>query len=173
MSLRSRPGPSGPNTVSVFNGATCNATDTHRMRPGAAFGDGRIRRLALAVDTVTDTIYVANSDQQDSPLGGNTVSVIDGTTCNAANTTGCANAPQTITLGPAYTSPDGVAIDQVTDTIYIADLQNGEGSGTVSVINGATCNAATSAGCGQTPQSVTVGFGPSAIAFDPATALSS
>lgn len=76
--------------------------------------------------------------------------------------------PQTITLGPAYTSPDGVAIDQVTDTIYIADLQNGEGLATVSVINGATCNAATGAGCGQTPQNVTVGFGPAGIAFDSA-----
>ena len=54
----------------------------------------------------------------------------------------------------------------MTDTIYVADLENGEGSGTVSVINGATCNAATSAGCGQTPQNVTVGFGPAGIAFD-------
>jgi DNA-binding beta-propeller fold protein YncE len=47
-------------------------------------------------------------------------------------------------------------------------MQNGEGSGTVSVINGAACNAATTAGCGQRPPAVTVGFGPSAIAFDPA-----
>ncbi len=36
----------------------------------------------------------------------------------------------------------------------------------VSVINGATCDAATSAGCGQTPHNVTVGFGPAGIAFD-------
>jgi DNA-binding beta-propeller fold protein YncE len=60
-----------------------------------------------------------------------------------------------------------VAIDPATDTIYVADLQNGEGPGTVSVINGAACNAATSAGCGLTPPTVTVGFGPAGIAFDP------
>ena len=36
------------------------------------------------------------------------------------------------------------------------------------MINGATCNAATTAGCGQTPPTVTVGFGPAGIAFNPA-----
>ena len=123
---------------------------------------------ALAVNTVTDTIYVANSADSTDPFGGNTVSVIDGVTCNATDTTGCANAPQTITLGPASTTPAAVTIDQATDTIYVADLQDGEGSGTVSVINGATCNAATSAGCGQTPPTVTVGFGPAGITFNPA-----
>ena len=160
--------PYGPSTVSVSDGATCNATDTtgcgqapHTVTVG--FGAS-----ALVVNTRTDTIYVANSDQQGNPLGGNTVSVIDGTTCNAANTTGCGRPPRTITLGPVYTTPGGVAVDQATDTIYVADLQNGEGSGTVSVINGATCNAITTTGCGHTPPTVTVGFGPSAIAFDPA-----
>lgn len=59
-------------------------------------------------------------------------------------------------------------MDQVTDTIYVADLQNGEGSGTVSVINGAICNATITTGCGQTPPTVRVGFGPAAIAFNPA-----
>jgi DNA-binding beta-propeller fold protein YncE len=111
---------------------------------------------------------VANSDQPGNPLGGNTVSVIDGTTCNATNSTGCGRPPRTITLGPPDTTPGGVVVDQATDTIYVADLQNGEGSGTVSVINGATCNAITTTGCGHTPPTVTVGFGPTGIAFDPA-----
>jgi DNA-binding beta-propeller fold protein YncE len=69
-------------------------------------------------------------------------------------------------VGPAFTTPAGIAIDQATDTIYVADLQNGEAPGTVSVINGATCNAATSTGCGQHPRSVPAGLGPAAIAFD-------
>jgi DNA-binding beta-propeller fold protein YncE len=161
---------SGPSTVSVFNGATCNATDgsgcgqaPHSVTVG--FGAS-----ALGVNVRTDTIYVANfNDQNNTPFAGNTVSVINGTTCNATTTTGCGNASQTITLGPPYTSPDGVAIDQATDTIYVADLQNGEGSGTVSVINGAACNAATTTGCGRTPPTVRVGFGPSAISLDPAS----
>jgi DNA-binding beta-propeller fold protein YncE len=160
--------PSEPSTISVLDGATCNATNTtgcgqppHTVTVG--FGAS-----ALAVNTRTDTIYVANSDQPDNPLAGNTVSVIDGTTCNAANATGCARPPYTITVGPPDTTPGGVTIDQATDTIYVADLQNGEGPGTVSMINGAACNATSSAGCGQTPPTVTVGFGPLAIAFDPA-----
>jgi DNA-binding beta-propeller fold protein YncE len=161
---------SGPSTVSVFNGATCNAT--------AGSGCGQTPQsvtvgfdaLALAVNPSTDTIYVANFDDQNNDFfAGNTVSVIDGTACNATISTGCSNEPQTITLGPAYTGPIGVAIDGATDTIYVADLQYGEAAGTVSVINGAACNAAISTGCGQTPPTVTVGFGPSAVAFDPAS----
>ena len=153
---------SGPNTVSVFNGATCDAAQSSGCTQVPHSVTVGLGAAALAIDTLTDTVYAANF----ANFAGNTVSVIDGATCNAADTTGCTNAPQTITLGPTFTSPDGVAIDQATDTIYIANLENGEGSGTVSVINGATCNAAINAGCGQTPQSVTVGFGPVAIAFD-------
>jgi DNA-binding beta-propeller fold protein YncE len=161
---------SGPSIVSVFNGATCNATDSSgcgQAPHSATVGFGAV---ALGVNARTDTIYVANfNDQNNTSYAGNTISVMDGATCNATNATGCGRLPQTITLGPPYTSPAGVAIDQTTDTIYIADVQNGEGSGTMSVINGATCNAATTTGCGQTPRSVRVGFGPSAIAFDPAS----
>jgi YVTN family beta-propeller protein len=161
---------SGPSTVSVFNGATCNATDGSGCGQAPHSVTVGFSATALAVNAATDTIYVANfADQNNTPFAGNTVSVIDGTTCNATTTTGCGNAPQTITLGPAFTTPAAVAIDQTTDTIYVADLQNGEESGTVSVINGAACNAATSAGCGLTPPTVTVGFGPAGIAFDPAS----
>ena len=162
-------GPNGlgrPGTVSVFNGATCNATHSTGCGQAPHTAPVGFGPAALAVNAATDTIYVTNSAQKNTPLAGNTVSVIDGTTCNAANTTGCATPPQTITVGPVFTTPVGVAIDQATDTIYVADLQNGETSGTVSVINGATCNAATSTGCGQHPRSVPAGFGPAAIAFD-------
>jgi DNA-binding beta-propeller fold protein YncE len=161
-------GDSSPSTVSVFNGATCNATDSSGCAQTPHSATVGFNATALAVNAATDTIYVTNFDQKNTPFGGNTVSVIDGTTCNAAATTGCHKPPHTITVGPAFTTPDGVAIDQATDTIYVANLQNGEGSGTVSVINGATCNAATATGCGHTPPAVTVGFGPTAVAFDPA-----
>jgi DNA-binding beta-propeller fold protein YncE len=77
-------------------------------------------------------------------------------------------APATVTLGPAFTTPAAVTIDQATDTIYVADLENGEGPGAVSVINGATCDGTDHSGCGRTPPAVTVGFGPFGIAFDPA-----
>ena len=161
-------GDSSPSTVSVFNGATCNATDSSGCGQAPHSATVGFNATALAVNAATDTIYVTNFDQKNTPFGGNTVSVINGTTCNATDTRGCGQAPQTITLGPAFTTPAAVAIDQATNTIYVANLQNGEGAGTVSVINGATCNATTTAGCGQTPQSVRVGFGPVDIIFDPA-----
>jgi len=163
-------GPQGlgkPGTVSVFNGATCNASTATGCGQAPHTIPVRFGPAALAVDTASDTLYVANSAQKDTPLAGNTVSVIDGATCNATKTTGCGNPPATITVGPAFTTPISVAVDQAADTIYVADLQNGEGSGTVSVINGATCNATTTTGCGHTPPAVTVGFGPAGIAFDP------
>jgi DNA-binding beta-propeller fold protein YncE len=160
---------SGPSTVSVFNGATCNAATGSGCGQAPQSATAGFGATALAVNPVTDTIYVANfNDQNNNPFAGNTVSVIGGATCSATTSTGCGNAPQTITLGPPYTTPAGVAIDPATDTIYVADLQNGEGPGTVSVINGAACNAATGTGCGQTPPTVTAGFGPASIAFDPA-----
>jgi DNA-binding beta-propeller fold protein YncE len=158
----------GPGTVLVFNGAPCNATNTAGCGQLPASVTAGLGAGALAVNSMTDTIYVANYADSSDPDGGNTVSVINGAICNAADTTGCAQSPQTITLGPPDTSPDGIAIDQATDTVYVADLQDGEKSGTVSVINGATCNGTTGTGCGHTPPTVTAGFGPADIAFDPA-----
>jgi DNA-binding beta-propeller fold protein YncE len=161
-------GPGKPSTVSVFNGATCNATISSGCGQAPHTVTAGFDALALAVNAATDTIYVANFAHKHQPFAGNTVSVIDGATCNATSTSGCGNPPATITVGPAFTTPISVAVDQAADTIYVADLQNGEGSGTVSVINGATCNATTTTGCGHTPPTVTVGFGPAGIAFDPA-----
>jgi hypothetical protein len=125
----------------VSGSATATADTTATAGPFGSFGSALVGSVQV-------------------PPGPNGVAVD-----RATNT---ANAPQTITLGPVFTSPSGVAIDQATDTIYVADLENGEGPGAASVINGAACNAATSAGCGQTPPTVTVGFGPSGIAFNPA-----
>ena len=67
--------------------------------------------VEVAVNQVTHTIYVGNS-------GENTVSVIDGTACNAIHTSGCGQTAATVTVG---NNPLGVAIDQATDTIYVAN----------------------------------------------------
>ena len=134
---------------------TCNATVTSgcgNIPPAVAVGSGPD---GLAVDQATDTVYVAN-------VGDNTVSVINGATCNATMTTGCGQNPPTIKVG---VGPDGVAADQATDTIYVA---NG-GDNTVSVINGATCNATVTSGCGQDPASVPMGGWPSNVTVNPAT----
>jgi len=147
------------NTVSVINGATCNATISSgcsQTPPTIGVGAGP---FALAIDERTDTIYVANSGTT-SP--GDTVSVINGATCNGTNTTGCRQTPPTIEVG---NGPDGIAVDQATDTIYVA---NGADN-TVSVIDGATCNATDPSGCDQSPPTVNVGNAPYPIAVDKRT----
>ena len=80
--------------------------------------------------------------------------------------TGCGQTPATITAG---FNPWGIAVDQATDTIYTANIADGEHPGTVSVINGATCNGTDHTGCGQTPATVAAGFGAVGVAIDPAT----
>jgi YVTN family beta-propeller protein len=142
-------------TVSVIDGATCNATATSgcdRAPATVTVGNGP---NALAVNQSTDTIYVAN-------INDDTVSVINGATCNATITTGCGQNPPAIKVG---SGPDGAAVDQATDTIYVT---NG-GDNTVSVINGATCNATVTSGCGQAPPAIAVGNGPFGMAVDQAT----
>jgi YVTN family beta-propeller protein len=87
--------------------------------------------------------------------------VINAATCNAANTAGCGQTPASLAVGPG---PAGIVVDPATDTIYVA---NGGGD-TVSVIDGATCNATITSGCGQTPATVTVGQSPFGMALDAA-----
>ena len=60
-------------------------------------------------------------------------------------------------------APFGVAVDQATDTVYVPNNNDG----TVSVINGARCNARVTSGCGRTPPTVTTGANPQFVAADP------
>jgi YVTN family beta-propeller protein len=152
----------GDNTVSVLDGAICNATVTRgcgETPPTVSVGS---LPGVPAVDLASDTVYVPNSD--------GTVSVIDGATCNATLTTGCDQVPESIAIGPNAFS---AAVDQLTDTVYVT-VAPGAGTpattrGSVAVINGATCNANITRGCGQTPASVTVGAIPIGVAIDPLT----
>jgi hypothetical protein len=109
---------------------------------------------------------------QGVPFVGKTVYVIDGATCDAADTTGCGAAPATVTLPstvPAEANPVGIAVVEATNTVYTANLFDGEYAGAVSVIDGATCNGQDTSGCDQTPATAPAGFGTSDIAADPAT----
>ena len=142
---------SGPDIVSVFNGATCNAsqspgcTQTPTVILVGDSGGSVGSELSLAVNQATNTIYATNL-VLGNPFVGNSVYMINGATCDATNTTGCGKSPATITAG---NNPWGIAVDEATDTIYTANIANGDG--TVSVINGATCNGSNTSGCGQTP----------------------
>jgi hypothetical protein len=130
-------------TVSVINGAVCNAANI----------SGCVRHWlkvtvdsspqGLGINPVNHTIYVANTS-------GNSVSVINGNTCNGTTTSGCAQRPATVAVGAR---PDAVGVDPGTNTVFVANRRDL----TVSVIHGATCNGANTSGCGQVPPAVIVG----------------
>jgi DNA-binding beta-propeller fold protein YncE len=168
----------GPNLISVFNGRTCNASTRRgcRQKPAnvrTGEDNNGASTESVAVNSKTNTIYATSGDSTGSPSFGDSVYMIDGSTCDATHRTGCAKRPATISLGskPPFgdANPFGITVDQATDTIYTANLWDGEGPGTVSVINGATCNAQTSSGCDQTPATAPAGFGTIGIALDPTT----
>jgi DNA-binding beta-propeller fold protein YncE len=82
-------------------------------------------------------------------------------TCNGTTGTGCGQSPPTVKVG---VNPFWDAVDQATNTIYVANYNDG----TISVINGATCNATVTSGCAHTPPAVTTGAGASFAGIDPA-----
>jgi DNA-binding beta-propeller fold protein YncE len=154
-------------TVSVINGATCNASDAAgcaQTPPTVTVGEGP---AAIAVNPVTNTVYVANNGVLYLGPFGDTVSVIDGITCNGTVSTGCGKAPALITVGP---QPYGVAVDSKTNTIFVANTDGGDGPGTLGVIRGATCDATVTIGCTKSPPVIPgLGRGTNGILFDPAT----
>ena len=172
---------SGPDLVSVFNGATCNATDTAgcnqtpaTLAVGSSGDAPNNSSLNLAVNQATNTIYASNVFNLGGPPPylGNSVYVIKGATCDAKNTTGCGQTPATVTLAPnppVGSNPSGIAVDQATNTIYTANIADGEHPGTVSVINGKTCNGQNISGCGQTPATAPAGFGANGVTIDQTT----
>ena len=169
-------------SVSVINAGSCNATDPAGCGTPATLHVRGGHPDGITVDAATGTIYVATITSKGPdlisvfnatnvilntvPFGGDSVYVINGATCDAANTTGCGQTPATVTAG---SNPWGIAVDQATDTIYTANIADGEHPGTVSVINGASRNGLDHAGCGQTPASVAAGVGSVGVAIDPAT----
>jgi len=98
----------------------------------------------VAVDRVTNTIYVANG-------GDNTVSVIDGSKCDATNASHyCLPIAKLTHVGPL---PIWITFDPTTGTLYVTDglKRNGDDGNTIAVLNGNTCNARDTSGCDQRP----------------------
>jgi YVTN family beta-propeller protein len=116
----------------------------------------------LAFNPATHTVYVTNGENDNGPnASGDTVSVIDTRDCQAEDVARCRGPWPTITVGNL---PSSIAVDQATDTVYVTNWEDG----TVSVFNGATCNAMNTSGCGQHPATVPVGLGPLGIYVDDA-----
>ena len=78
--------------------------------------------------------------------------------------------PATLSVGSSGGAPGNskidVAVDQATNTVYainIVYLATGDLGGGVFVFNGATCDAANTTGCDQTPEIITGGLSSSAL----------
>jgi DNA-binding beta-propeller fold protein YncE len=141
--------------VHVVNGATCNAETITGCARGAELVPDKNGPQDVEIDGNTDTIYAIDNGSGD----GDTVSVIDGATCNGSESIGCDAVPRTVNVGSGASYG---AVDLATDTVYVTNYNDG----TVSVINGALCNAAVTSGCTGTPPAVLTGAAAAGIAVD-------
>ena len=132
--------------VFVINAASCNAVTTRGCGQPVKQVKDSSGPQALDVDVATNTVYAANNGTGN----GDTMSVINGTTCNGRTSSGCDRAPRTIKVGSGAFWD---VVDQSTGTVYVANYNDG----TVSVINGAVCDSVVTSGCGRTPPTVTTG----------------
>ena len=153
-------------TVSVINDRTCNAGDQagcahlKTMQVPGGNPDG------IAINPATGTVYVATN----TASGPNLISVFNGSTCNASETIGCSQTPAVLPIGDSGGAGIDLAINDRTNTLYIANNPYADPAGdAVYVINAATCDAQSTAGCEQTPTTVTVGDDPAGLAVDPWT----
>ncbi len=113
-------GCSNPGNVTVIDGttnSTATITDPNAISPNS-----------VAVNAVTNKIYVANEGNYPASNHGN-ITVIDGAT----------NSITTLT-DPRALAPVGVAVNQTANKIYVADANDSAvtGNGGVTVIDGAT-----------------------------------
>ena len=153
------------NLIRVFNGATCNAGDTSGCAQPPATLVANFDPTQGAVDEATHTVYVGVGGDMLGVAPGDTlgsVLMIDGSHCNGTDNSGCGNTPNSALVGnfPAY-----VLIDPATHTVYVES----EESSKVSVINGATCNATTTAGCANIFPALAIGVNSVFMDLDPTT----
>ncbi len=140
--------------------AKCNAQVTSGCGRDVAVVKDAQGPAALDVDLASDTVYAANNGTGNNSGNGDTVSVIDGAACNGAHTSGCGLLPKTVTVG---SGDEWLAVDQANGDVYVANTNDG----TVSVIDEARCNAATSSACNTKPPAVFTGDSPVDVTVDP------
>lgn len=92
--------------------------------------------------------------------------MINGATCNGTGHSGCGHLAATVNVG---LGPFGVDVNDRTHTVYVANNAFGDSPGTVSVINGATCNGTDTSGCNGHIRTVPVGRSPLLVLADART----
>jgi YVTN family beta-propeller protein len=143
------------NSLWVFDTSRCNGTHTSGCTNFAPTTTVDAGALEPKENLLTRTLYVTNQLT-------NTASVIDASVCNQHNLTGCNQTWPTIFLG---NTPRHIGINRLTNTIYISNRDDG----TLSVINGATCNRGNTSSCAQAQPITTVGTAPQQIVVDELT----
>jgi DNA-binding beta-propeller fold protein YncE len=147
--------------IAVINAATCNGEVGAGCGQRPADIDVGEGTYALGVSVTTDTIYAPSGGIIGPPA--NTVEVISGAACNGSDHSGCGHTAATVLVGP---DPYGVAVNDATETVYIANNAGGQAPGTLSVINESTCNGSDTAGCGAATTTTGVGRGPHLVVVD-------
>ena len=135
-------------TVSLVDGRHCCSTK-------ASIGVGRFPQ-GMVLDAPLHTLYVANQAFDDEP---GSLSVVDTRHCNGRDASGCGVVWPRAATGRGSNS---IALDPATHTLYTGDW----GNATVSVVDGARCNALNASGCGRPPRTRAIGFLPHEIVLD-------
>ena len=148
------------NAITVIDGRRCSATNASHCTPLARMTNVGPAPMWLTVDPSTHTLYVTNGQTPDYEEN-NTITVLNTSTCNANDTSGCGQMPAaTFTVpGPLFNNDTNdfsiMALNTSTHTLYIGDAHDGP----VSMINTATCNATTTSGCSMIPTTMVNGDG--------------
>jgi hypothetical protein len=115
-----------------------------------------------AINPATGTIYVpVQCPKAYCPTSapGRAVDVISTSKCNIIDRSDC----RVLATAPAD-QPLAAAVDEATDTVYLSNA-----GGTVTVLDGATCNASVTSGCGKDVATIKVGGFLIAEVIDPLT----
>jgi YVTN family beta-propeller protein len=132
------------NTISVVDGRNCSARHTPQCTPIATISPGP-NPTDLILDAAHRTLFATLA-------GGNSdsIAVIDISSCNATNTSGCTQTPKqvvfpgsTLWLGGAASVPFGfpaiLDLDEKTHTLYVPDANEGP----IYILDTSTCNGST------------------------------
>lgn len=146
-------GVGGRSALAVVSVSRCNATTSKGCRhepPSIARPEGE-----LTVDASTHTLYAAN-------LNHHRIDLFSTSGCNASTRSHCTPVGSIPVADPGQALS---GVNETTHTLYAADF-----NGDVSVIGVASCNAATTTGCGSAVKAtVHVGENASDLAENPAT----
>jgi DNA-binding beta-propeller fold protein YncE len=156
--------------------AACSSAGGHAASPAALDGQRTtFGSIVLdgspgtpAVNARTGTLYVPLQCPDSFCRSGqpaHVLDVINAATCNAKVRSGC-KAVARATVG---VSPNAAVVDEATDTIYVTNSVTDGNDGTVSVVDGARCNARVTAGCGKPRATIKLGGFVVAAALNPAT----